>query len=82
MLAERLIANLVNNAVRYNLAAADIWIATRTMAGGSQPAFTPPDGQVSHGRADLPEISGSIPGIPDCDRDDSLARISARQALR
>ena len=36
VLAERLIANLVNNAVRYNLPAGDIWISTRTMAGSSQ----------------------------------------------
>jgi signal transduction histidine kinase len=36
VLAERLIANLVDNAVRYNLAAGDIWISTRTAAGNSQ----------------------------------------------
>ena len=36
VLAERLIANLVDNAVRYNLAAGDIWISTCTTAGGSQ----------------------------------------------
>jgi signal transduction histidine kinase len=36
VLAERLIANLVDNAVRYNLAAGDIWISTRTTAGSSQ----------------------------------------------
>ena len=30
VLAERLIANLVDNAVRYNAAAGDIWISTRT----------------------------------------------------
>jgi signal transduction histidine kinase len=36
VLAERLIANLVDNAVRYNLPAGDIWISTRTMAGSSQ----------------------------------------------
>ena len=35
-LVERLIANLVDNAVRYNAAAGDIWISTRTMAGSSQ----------------------------------------------
>jgi len=33
VLAERLIANLVDNAVRYNHAAGDIWISTRTTAG-------------------------------------------------
>jgi signal transduction histidine kinase len=36
VLAEHLIANLVDNAVRYNLPAGDIWISTRTMAGSSQ----------------------------------------------
>jgi len=36
VLAERLIANLVDNAVRYNLTAGDIWIGTRTAAGSSQ----------------------------------------------
>ncbi len=36
VLAARLIANLVNNAVRYNLPSGDIWISTRTMAGSSQ----------------------------------------------
>ena len=36
VLVERLIANLVDNAVRYNIGAGDIWISTRTMAGSSQ----------------------------------------------
>ena len=36
VLAERLIANLVDNAVRYNLAAGDIWISTGATAVGSQ----------------------------------------------
>ena len=36
MLAERLIANLVDNAIRYNIAAGDIWVSTGTMAGSSQ----------------------------------------------
>src|ERR1700683_4801448 len=36
VLAERLIANLVDNAVRYNTAAGDIWISTRTAADASQ----------------------------------------------
>ncbi len=36
VLAERLIANLLDNAVRYNLAAGDIWISTRTTTGSSQ----------------------------------------------
>jgi signal transduction histidine kinase len=36
VLAEHLIANLVDNAARYNTAAGDIWITTRTVAGSSQ----------------------------------------------
>jgi signal transduction histidine kinase len=36
VLAERLIANLVDNAIRYNIAAGDIWVRTCTMAGSSQ----------------------------------------------
>ena len=36
VLAGRLIANLVDNAVRYNLPAGDVWISTHTMAGSSQ----------------------------------------------
>ncbi|HEV2240796.1 MAG TPA: HAMP domain-containing sensor histidine kinase [Streptosporangiaceae bacterium] len=36
VLAERLIANLVDNAVRYNAAAGDIFIGTRTTPGSSQ----------------------------------------------
>jgi signal transduction histidine kinase len=36
VLAEHLIANLVDNAVRYNVAAGDIWISTRTAVGSSQ----------------------------------------------
>jgi signal transduction histidine kinase len=36
VLAEHLIANLVDNAARYNHAAGDIWISTRTAAGSSQ----------------------------------------------
>jgi signal transduction histidine kinase len=36
MLTERLIANLVDNAVRYNTAAGEIWISTHTLAGSSQ----------------------------------------------
>jgi signal transduction histidine kinase len=40
VLAERLIANLVDNAARYNTAAGDIWISTRTTAGSSQLTVT------------------------------------------
>jgi signal transduction histidine kinase len=35
VLAERLIANLVDNAVRYNLPAGDIWVSTGAGPGGS-----------------------------------------------
>ncbi len=50
VLAERLVANLVDNAVRYNTAAGDIWISTQTVAASSQltvantgPVITPAD---------------------------------------
>jgi signal transduction histidine kinase len=36
VLAARLIANLVDNAARYNAAGGEIWISTRTEAGSSQ----------------------------------------------
>jgi signal transduction histidine kinase len=36
MLTERLIANLVDNAARYNLPTGDIWVATRTVTGSSE----------------------------------------------
>ena len=36
VLAEHLVANLVDNAVRYNASAGDIWISTRNAAGSSQ----------------------------------------------
>jgi signal transduction histidine kinase len=36
VLAERLIANLVDNAARYNAAGGEIWISTRTETGSSQ----------------------------------------------
>ncbi len=36
VLAEHLVANLVDNAIRYNAASGDIWINTRTLNGGSQ----------------------------------------------
>ena len=36
VLAGRLIANLVDNAIRYNIPGGDIWISTRTTAGGTQ----------------------------------------------
>ena len=36
VLTERLVANLVDNAVRYNAAGGDIWIGTRSVAGSSE----------------------------------------------
>jgi signal transduction histidine kinase len=52
VLTERLIANLVDNAVRYNVTAGDIWISTRTEAGSSQltvantgPVISPADAE-------------------------------------
>jgi signal transduction histidine kinase len=35
VLVERLVANLVDNAVRYNTAAGEIWVSTSTVAGKS-----------------------------------------------
>jgi signal transduction histidine kinase len=52
VLAERLIANLVDNAVRYNLAAGDIWISTATTAVGSQLTVTNTGPVVSPADAD------------------------------
>ena len=52
VLAEHLIANLVDNATRYNLPGGDIWISTRTLAGSSQltvantgPVISPADAE-------------------------------------
>jgi signal transduction histidine kinase len=36
LLAERVVANLVDNAARYNVPAGDIWVSTRTAAGSSE----------------------------------------------
>jgi signal transduction histidine kinase len=36
VLAERIVANLVDNAARYNVPAGDIWVSTRAAAGNSQ----------------------------------------------
>ena len=36
VLTERLVANLLDNAVRYNEAAGEVWVNTRTLAGGTQ----------------------------------------------
>jgi signal transduction histidine kinase len=36
VLAGRLIANLVDNAIQYNLPGGDIWISTRIIAGSTQ----------------------------------------------
>lgn len=40
VLAERLVANLVDNAVRYNVTAGDIWLKTTTAAGHGQLTVT------------------------------------------
>ena len=52
MLAERLVANLLDNADRYNTAGGDIWISTRTVAGtrrlmvaNTGPLISSPDAQ-------------------------------------
>ena len=36
VLAERLVANLVDNALRYNLPGGEVWVSTRTVAGGGE----------------------------------------------
>ncbi len=66
VLAERLIANLVDNALRYNTAVGDIWISTRTTAGSSQltvantgPVISPADAAASSSRS-----SGSATARP------------------
>jgi signal transduction histidine kinase len=53
VLADRLIANLVDNAVRYNAAAGDIWISTRTAAGSSQLTVANTGPIISPAEADL-----------------------------
>ena len=40
VLVERLVANLVDNADRYNVASGDIWISTRAVDGNSQLTVT------------------------------------------
>src|SRR5205823_14793010 len=40
VLIERLVANLVDNAVRYNTADGDIWVSSRTVAGKSHLTVT------------------------------------------
>jgi len=52
MLAERLVANLVDNAVRYNADAGDVWVGTGTANGSSRltventgPALSPDDAE-------------------------------------
>jgi signal transduction histidine kinase len=52
VLAERLVANLVDNAVRYNAASGDIWISTRTVAGSSQLSVANTGALISSAEAD------------------------------
>jgi signal transduction histidine kinase len=52
VLAERLIANLVDNAARYNAAAGDIWISTHTLAGSSQLTVANTGPLISHADVD------------------------------
>ncbi len=35
VLTERLVANLVDNALRYNIAGGEVWVSTRSVAGGA-----------------------------------------------
>ena len=53
VLAERLIANLFDNAVRYNAVAGDIWISTGTAAGSSRLTVANTGPVISPADADL-----------------------------
>jgi signal transduction histidine kinase len=52
VLVERLIANLVDNAIRHNTDAGDIWISTRTVAGVSRMNVTNTGPMISPADAD------------------------------
>jgi signal transduction histidine kinase len=52
VLAARLIANLVDNAARYNAAGGEIWISTRTEAGSSQLTIANTGPRISSADAD------------------------------
>jgi signal transduction histidine kinase len=52
VLVERLVANLVDNAVRYNAASGDIWISTRTVPGSSQLSVANTGSLISSAEAD------------------------------
>jgi signal transduction histidine kinase len=53
VLIERLIANLVDNAVRYSASIGDIWVSTRTVARNSQLTVANTGPIISVGDADL-----------------------------
>jgi signal transduction histidine kinase len=52
VLIERLVANLVDNAVRYNTVAGDIWISTRTQPGSTELTVANTGSLVSPGDAE------------------------------
>ena len=52
VLTERLVANLVDNAVRYNVARGEIWISTGTTPGGSELTVTNTGQMISDADAD------------------------------
>ena len=56
VLAERLVANLLDNANRYTSALGDIWISTRTVAGNSELVVANTGTRISH--ADAERIFG------------------------
>ena len=77
MLAERLVANLLDNADRYNTAAGDIWISTRSVGGNSQLIVANTGTLISPADADrIFEPSGGSTNAPPTTASDSASRSS------
>jgi signal transduction histidine kinase len=73
VLAERLIANLVENATRYNHPAGDIWVGTGTIAGSSQ---------LTVANTGPPISPAHLPAIPAAQRPHLARRLRARPSHR
>ena len=78
VLAERLIANLVDNAVRYNITAGDIWISTRTTTAGSSQLTVANTGPVISPRRRRPHL----PAVPAAQRPHVPRRLRTRPGHR